>query len=95
MRCPSARCESPSPTLPKFGLHTAPDNPTHLPGCIALRGLARRITDMRADIKVLYMSGHTDSTIVDDDVMAPFMAIAMRKANRNDLARLKSLLERA
>ena len=28
-------------------------------------------------------------------VIAPFMAMAMRKANRNDLARLKSLLERA
>jgi uncharacterized membrane protein len=28
-------------------------------------------------------------------VVAPFMAIAMRKANRKDLARLKSLLERA
>ena len=27
-------------------------------------------------------------------VAAPFMAAAMRRANRNDLARLKSLLER-
>jgi len=28
-------------------------------------------------------------------VMAPFMAMAMRQANRNDLARLKAVLERA
>jgi uncharacterized membrane protein len=28
-------------------------------------------------------------------LVAPFMAMAMRKANRNDLVRLKSLLERA
>ncbi|MEO7728972.1 MAG: SRPBCC family protein [Burkholderiales bacterium] len=28
-------------------------------------------------------------------IVAPFMAIAMRRANRNDLSRLKALLERA
>ena len=49
--------------------------------------LSKRLTAMRPDLKVLYMSGYADATIVRNGVLEPGLALIQKPFTKNALVR--------